>query len=171
MTFIWCHAAPRPPLYISPPLLPIFLSSLALSITCHAPAIFPWPFPQTDGTGETVLLAHMSYYSSKLIPCSFFVSERYLFNKWIFNLPVAGTFFLLGVDVKNHSERDKQRPWQSGKVLVLFFLSLHDQGLYHWRREPEESLSPSEFNLAEGHFFIGENIMKPCCAACLAASY
>lgn len=59
-----------------PPLLPIFLSSLALSITCHAPAIFSWPFPQTDGTVETVLLAHMSYYSSEQIPCSFFVSER-----------------------------------------------------------------------------------------------
>lgn len=112
-------AAPRLSLYIwlvFLPLLPIFSSSLALSITCHTPAIFSWPFPQTDGTVESALLAHVI-----LFPCSFFVSERYLFNKWIFNLPVVGPFIFLGVDVKNHSERDKRRPWQSGKVLVLFF--------------------------------------------------
>lgn len=99
-------------------------SPVAVHFTCFSPplslspspAIFSWPFPQTDGTVESALLAHVI-----LFPCSFFVSERYLFNKWIFNLPVVGPFIFLGVDVKNHSERDKRRPWQSGKVLVLFF--------------------------------------------------
>ncbi len=146
MTFMWCHAAPRLSLYI-------WLVFLPLSLALSSPAIFSWPFPQTDGSVESAISTHVILFL-KHSPCSF-LSERYLFNKWNFNLPVVGPFyFSWGRCKKSLWERQTEAmtKWKSS-VLVFFYPGSPRSRLYHCLREPKERFSPSECNLAEGHFF------------------
>lgn len=116
MTFIWCHGA-HLLFYLFFPSSP-FSRPLSLSITCHAPAISLWPFSQTDGSCTNCAIStHVILFVQTDPLLFFFLSEMYLFNKWIFNLPVIDSFFLR-VDVKKIAPRETNRCCE--RVPVLF---------------------------------------------------
>lgn len=127
-----------------------FSRSLSLSITCHAPAISRWPFSQTDGSCTNCAIStHVILFVQTDPLVFFFVSEMYLFNKWIFNLPVVDHFFLRVDVTKNHAKRDKQMPWKSGKVLVLFCSLVSELLMFMLKfetRPSQESFLSTKYN-------------------------